>query len=290
MAVKIAGPRRAHPQGVSGGAWGGSLDGFERVLAAEVQSGRAEERGSPVFYRHRCGYLPDRVAITEERFFSRLSPGGYLAALHARYRRFGEMFFRPRCHGCNLCLSLRVNVTEFCRSRGFRRVWKRNQDIRAEVGPARTDPAVVAVANAFHRHRSATRGWSGNSYTLESYEYQWCSGPINASQVRFYRGDRLLGVGLFDDLADGQTAVIFHYFEEWKPDSPGTFNILWLLERARQRGLPHVYLGYYVPGSQSTNYKGLFRPAEILVDGDWVPLPHHLRPENNPPGHPPGTG
>ncbi len=265
------------------------MDTFELMLAAEMEHGRAEERGSPVFYRHRCGYLPGRIAITEERFFSRLSSSAYLAALHARYRRFGEMFFRPRCHNCNLCLSLRVRVAQFQASRRFRRVWRRNQDIRVEVGAARADAEAVSVANAFHRHRSAARGWSGNKYSLESYAYQWCSGPVQASQARFFREKKLLGVGLFDDLADGQTAVIFHYLEEWKPDSPGTFNILWLLERARQRALPHVYLGYFVPGSQSTNYKGLFRPAEILIDGEWLPLPQHLYPENNPPGHPPDS-
>ncbi len=263
------------------------MESFEALLFEELRAGRAIERGGPVYYRHRCGYLPGRVAITEERFFSKLSDEAYLAALHARYRRFGEMFFRPRCHDCALCLSLRVRVEEFRPSRRFRRVWKRNADIRAEIGPARTDPAVVAVANAFHRHRTDVRGWSRNVYTPGSYEAQWCAGPVSASQVRFYRGERLLGVGMFDDLVNGQTAVIFHYVEAWKPDSPGTYNILWLLERARQRGQPYVYLGYYVPGSQSTNYKGLFRPAEILVRGQWIPLPANLYPERNPSGRPP---
>jgi hypothetical protein len=37
--------------------------------------------------------------------------------------------------------------------------------------------------------------------------------------------------------------------------SLGTFNILALIAAARERGLPHVYLGYYVEGSRSRSAK-----------------------------------
>ena len=45
--------------------------------------------------------------------------------------------------------------------------------------------------------------------------------------------------------------------------------ILWLIERARQGGLPYVYLGYWVPESRKMAYKARFRPSEILVGGTW---------------------
>ena len=52
--------------------------------------------------------------------------------------------------------------------------------------------------------------------------------------------------------------------------SLGTFDILSLLASARERGLPHVYLGYYVAGCQSMEYKRKFRPNEVLrPDGTW---------------------
>ena len=38
----------------------------------------------------------------------------------------------------------------------------------------------------------------------------------------------------------------------------------------RRRGLPHVYLGYYVAGCRSLAYKAHYRPHEILaLDGRW---------------------
>ena len=52
--------------------------------------------------------------------------------------------------------------------------------------------------------------------------------------------------------------------------SLGTFNILSLLASAHQRGLLHVYLGYYVAGCRSMEYKRKFRPNEVLgPDGIW---------------------
>ena len=54
--------------------------------------------------------------------------------------------------------------------------------------------------------------------------------------------------------------------------SLGTYAIIWLVERARRRGLPYVYLGYWVPESRKMAYKARFRPAEILVAGLWRPL------------------
>jgi hypothetical protein len=52
--------------------------------------------------------------------------------------------------------------------------------------------------------------------------------------------------------------------------SLGTFNILSLLASARERGLPHVYLCYYVAGCLSVEYKRKFRPNGVLrTDGMW---------------------
>ena len=44
-----------------------------------------------------------------------------------------------------------------------------------------------------------------------------------------------------------------------------------VIEAAIQRQLPHVYLGYYVTGCRSLEYKDRFRPNEALGPaGEWV--------------------
>jgi arginine-tRNA-protein transferase len=55
--------------------------------------------------------------------------------------------------------------------------------------------------------------------------------------------------------------------------SLGTLNILHLIERAVHRGMTHVYLGYYVEGYRSLEYKARFRPNEVFTDAaGWKAL------------------
>jgi arginyl-tRNA--protein-N-Asp/Glu arginylyltransferase len=47
-----------------------------------------------------------------------------------------------------------------------------------------------------------------------------------------------------------------------------------VIAAARERHLPHVYLGYYVEGCRSLEYKARFRPNEVLnSNGVWAPFP-----------------
>ena len=47
------------------------------------------------------------------------------------------------------------------------------------------------------------------------------------------------------------------------------YAVLWLVDRARELGLPYVYLGYWVPESRKMAYKARFRPSEVLTGGAW---------------------
>jgi len=54
----------------------------------------------------------------------------------------------------------------------------------------------------------------------------------------------------------------------------GVWNVLSLIEECRAQRLPHLYLGYYVRGCQSLEYKGNFIPSQILgPEGSWVDFP-----------------
>jgi arginyl-tRNA--protein-N-Asp/Glu arginylyltransferase len=66
---------------------------------------------------------------------------------------------------------------------------------------------------------------------------------------------------------------VYCYFDRDLPGRGlGTFNVLWLLGEARRRRLPHVYLGYYVEGAPTMEYKAGYRPCELLrPDGSWEP-------------------
>ena len=95
--------------------------------------------------------------------------------------------------------------------------------------------------------------------------------PIR-SRVIEYRdeeSDDLTAVCLTDVLEDGVSMVYSFFAPELQKQSLGTFLILDHIYIARDVGLPYVYLGYWVPGSNKMDYKARFSGLEIFTDGKW---------------------
>jgi arginine-tRNA-protein transferase len=61
------------------------------------------------------------------------------------------------------------------------------------------------------------------------------------------------------------SAVYFFYAGQWAARSIGVANVVFQIELARTRGIPHVHLGYRVASCPSLAYKGSFQPQERLV-------------------------
>jgi arginine-tRNA-protein transferase len=111
--------------------------------------------------------------------------------------------------------------------------------------------------------------------TMSFYDYRAMveDTPIETSIIEFRdRQERLLGACLTDRLGDGLSAVYSFFTPDADDRSLGTQAILWLITRAQERGLPHVYLGYWVEESRKMAYKAKFRPSEILKAGQWRPI------------------
>jgi arginine-tRNA-protein transferase len=100
--------------------------------------------------------------------------------------------------------------------------------------------------------------------------------PVETAIVEF-RDDsaegRLVGACLVDWLASGVSAV-YSYFDPQDPRRGlGTYMILWLADAAARRGLPYVYLGYWIADSSKMAYKRAFRPLEFFGPEGWTELP-----------------
>ena len=99
--------------------------------------------------------------------------------------------------------------------------------------------------------------------------------PVETAIIEF-RDDaadgRLVGACLVDWLSSGVSAV-YSYFDSQNPRRGlGTYMILWLADAAARRGLPYVYLGYWIADCAKMSYKVRFRPVEVRTPTGWKPL------------------
>ena len=84
------------------------------------------------------------------------------------------------------------------------------------------------------------------------------------------REGELIAAALCDVLSDG-LSMIYSFFDPREADrSLGTYMVLDHIERTRKRGLPYLYLGYWVRGSEKMDYKKRFQPQELLGENGWT--------------------
>jgi len=82
----------------------------------------------------------------------------------------------------------------------------------------------------------------------------------------------LVAAAITDVLRDGLSMVYTFYEPDMDARSLGRFMILDHIREVATLGLPHLYLGYWIKGSEKMHYKRQYRPLEVL-DGDrWRPL------------------
>lgn len=230
-----------------------------------------ERRATFVSALTRCEYLPDRQWRLRYEIRPGIDERGYMEMMRAGWRRIGPALFRPECPACRMCRSLRVPAETFVPSASQRRVWKRNaRDIAIRIDRPSLSAEKAALFARFHDHGHETKGWPGRD---DASLPLFLENPFPIEEWTYYAGARLVGVGYVDVLPDGLSAIYFYHDPGEHRRSLGTFNVLALIASARQRRLPHLYLGYYVQGCRSLEYKARFRPNEVLgVDGAWTPF------------------
>lgn len=222
-----------------------------------------------------CGYLPDQQWSLEYEYVRDLSAPAYESRLEAGWRHFGSMLFRPRCPFCTACRSLRVMVDRFQPDRSQRRAWTRNADVRLIIGEPAITRAKLQLYDRFHAFQTDRKGWPSHPAKDEaSYADSFTRNPFPVQEWCFYLGRRLIGVGYVDDLPHACSAIYFFHDPDLRDRSLGTFNVLRIIDQAAKSGKNYVYLGFLVAGCSSMEYKGRFRPYQLLgLDGHWHAAP-----------------
>ncbi len=218
---------------------------------------------------HVCAYLPDESASLEVSVMLDVTPAETGALIERGWRRFGPIYFRPACTECTECVSLRVVAARFAPSKSQRRAARAAASLRRVVGAPRVDDERLDLYARWHAERQRARGWEANVQDRDRYALEFAFPHPSAREAAYYddrSGGRLVGLGLFDETPYLLSAAFFFHDPdpEYARMSLGTVNVLSLIDDARERGIPYVYLGYRVSGCASLRYKASFRPHELL--------------------------
>ncbi|MCB1802343.1 MAG: arginyltransferase [Gammaproteobacteria bacterium] len=217
---------------------------------------------------HACSYLPNRLSST---LFTdpeqAMDAARYAELLSFGFRRSGRMVYSPRCENCHQCVSVRIPVADFRPRRWQRRILRANQDVESIVCPASFEREHYTL---YQRYTAARHG-DGEMASATPADYMaflradWCDTQF----IEFRSGGRLLAVAVTDVLDIGLSAVYTFFDPAEQARSLGTYAILQQIVRARDLGLPHHYLGYWIRDSRKMAYKTRFRPLELWREGAW---------------------
>ena len=215
--------------------------------------------------QYECFYLPSETATLDYRIIGALTSHAYERLLARGWRRFGVEFFRPACVNCVKCRSLRVLVNEVEPSKSQRRTRRMNAHLDLVVQRPTVTTQHLRLYNAYHADMHVRRGWPEQEMTADRYAETYLAAPGGFTrEFLYFDGGTLVAVGLVDVMDDAMSSLYFFHDPARRASALGVFSLLEELRVARERGLRHHYLGYWVAECQSMAYKAQYRPHEIL--------------------------
>jgi arginine-tRNA-protein transferase len=224
-----------------------------------------------------CPYLPDR---DERKVFAHLplSDGAQVndTLTQVGFRRSQNIAYRPACEACDACVSARIPVGPYRFTKSERRVLARNTHLSRNLVEAEATMEQFDLLRRYLMARHAEGGMSDMTWPDYVAMVEDTAVRTHLIEYRAPSPDRgpgdLIACALVDLLSDGLSLVYSFYDPNLAKQSLGSFVILDHVVQATIAGLPYVYLGYWVRGSEKMDYKARFRPLEILRPGGWVAL------------------
>jgi len=221
---------------------------------------------------HPCSYLPGliaRNAVVDPDY--EMTPHVYDYLIQNGFRRSGEQVYRPYCHTCEECVTTRIPVADFSRSKSQRRNWKLNSDLTVEINTSGFRKEYLPLYQRYLESRHESQDYEGVEKFLLA---DWC----DIDFYEFYSEDEagsknLIGVAVTDVVKSGLSAV-YTFFdpEEGNKRGLGVYAVLWQVEYAQQQQLEFVYPGFWIKDCRKMNYKTRYQPIEGLIKGKWIAL------------------
>ncbi len=222
-----------------------------------------------------CPYLPDQQ---ERKAFTNLAIADadtvHNKLSQAGFRRSQGIAYRPACPRCNACRSVRTLTQAYAFSRSDRRTLSRNSDLVRKPVKASATREQYRLLKRYLKGRHDGGGMSQMSY--RDFSAMVGDSPVQSLMFEYRLGGEddapLLAVAMTDILRDGFSMVYTFFDPAMDKRGLGHFMILDHIAHAVELGLPHLYLGYWIKGSQKMDYKRRYGPLEVLEGEIWRDL------------------
>ena len=226
-----------------------------------------------IFYAtspHDCSYLKDQKATTvfvdpkaqlDGIIYSELSELGF--------RRSGSHVYRPHCQSCEACIPLRVPVENFKASKSQRRCMNTNRDLTA----IEKDSIATNEHYDLYERYIVGRHSDGDMYPPSRKQYDdFLTSEWGVTKYIEFRNaeNTLIAVSVLDVLEQGLSAIYFFFDPEEEKRGLGNYNILHLIHAAKERGLPYLFLGYWIKDCAKMSYKTKYRPFQVFIRDAWI--------------------
>jgi arginine-tRNA-protein transferase len=218
------------------------------------------------FLHHdKCSYLDAKEQTLHYKVVENCSKECNHNFIEMGYRRFGKMYFRPICMGCNECQSIKIDVANFQWSKSKRRVLRKAQNIQIVIQSPSVSQSHLELFRKYHLYKKEKNGWEYHEVTPQSYFSSFVDGAYDYGyEVLYFYEEQLIGVDLIDILPNGISSIYFYYDPDFSKFNLGKLSLYYQIIMAKERGLDWIYLGYYVQGCPSLEYKAEYKPFLTL--------------------------
>jgi len=168
-----------------------------------------------------------------------------------------------------------IKSREFIPNRNQNRTVKKNQDLSVEFHDLAPSFEKISLLQKFFAARFPEHPKSASVF----YSTFFCNTSNFSHEIHYRSGSRLIGVAIVDMGNKWLNAVYFFFDPESAARSPGTFNILQLLDVCKTKQLDKLYLGYLINEVKAMRYKSSFSPHYLFRNGAWQKSPKNSPPE-----------
>ena len=215
----------------------------------------------------KCSYLADKEQSMHYKVINDCSVDECQDFIERGYRRFGKMYFRPICEGCDECKSIKIDVNNFKFSKSQRRVLKKGSFIKSYIQRPSMSKQHLELFDKYHNFMKDKKGWEHSGVDAKNYHSSFVDAHHDFGyEVLYYDEDKLIGIDLIDVLENGISSIYFYYDPDYSEYSLGKLSLYNQILYAQNAKKSWIYLGYYVEDCPSLSYKSHYKPY-LTLDG-----------------------